>query len=92
MIGIFLTINWKIGLASILFLIIISLVTNYLLVGVFGLYISFGVTSLITEPTIWPFFIIMSLLALAYYLHLENIERIRLGTEPKVTAAFKKRT
>lgn len=92
LIGIFLTINWKIGLVSILLLVIVSLLSDYLLIGVFGLYISFGLTTLVTESTIWPFLIIMSLLALAFYLHLENMERIKLGTEPKVTAAFKKRT
>ena len=91
LIGIFIALNWKLGLIAVLAFVIASLLTNYLLIGVFVLYILFGVTALLIEPTIWPFLITLTLFLIALYLHLENIQRMRLGTEPKVLSAFKKK-
>lgn len=91
LVGIFLAMNWKIGLLSIGILVLFSLLSNYLLIGVFFLYGVFAINSLIFEPTLWPFLIIMFLLFIATILHLENIERIKLGTEPKIADAFKRK-
>ena len=91
LIGIFIALNWKLGLIAVLAFVITSLLTNYLLIGVGILYIIFAVTALLIEPTIGPFIITLTLLLIALYLHIENINRMRLGTEPKVTAAFKKK-
>lgn len=91
LIGIFIALNWQVGLIALLALILASLLTNYLIIGVFVLYIVFGVSALIIEPTIWPFLIAIILFLIAFYLHTENIKRLRLGTEPKVTSAFKKK-
>lgn len=91
LIGIFIALNWKLGLIALLALIITSLVTNYLILGVLILYIVFTVSTLLIEPTIWPFLIALTLFLIALLLHLENINRMRLGTEPKVTSAFKKK-
>lgn len=90
LIGIFLAINWKFGLLSIIALILVSLLSNYLLFGVYFLYFVFAINSLIFEETIWPFIIIMLLLFVATILHMENIQRIKLGTEPKIADAFKR--
>ena len=91
LIGIFIALNWELGLISLLAFVAVSLLTNYLLIGVFVLYLLFGLTALLSEATIWPFFITLILFFIALFLHLENINRMRLGTEPKVTAAFKKK-
>lgn len=91
LIGIFIALNWKLGLIALLAFVLASLLTNYLLIGVFVLYIIFGVTALLIEPTIWPFMITLTLFLIALFLHIENINRMLLGTEPKVTSAFKKK-
>lgn len=91
LIGIFIALNWKFGLLAILALVITTLITNYLIIGVFILYIIFCITALLIEPTIWPFFISLTLFLVAFCLHFENINRMRLGTEPKLTSAFKKK-
>ncbi len=91
LIGIFITLNWQICLIALLLLIVVSLLTNYLIIGVFILYIVFAITALIFEPTIYPFFIVLTLFLLAILLHMENLNRLCLGTEPKVTSAFRKR-
>lgn len=90
-IGIFVALNWKFGLLAVLLLILTSIVTNYLIIGVFIFYAFFVVSTFILEPSIWPFVVTIILLILAVYLHLENFKRIRLGTEPKVLSAFKKK-
>lgn len=91
LIGIFMALDWKMGLIAVIAFVIVSLLTNYLVIGVAFLYIIFGITALLIEPAIWPFIIILALFFIALYLHLENIHRIFLGTEPKVTSAFKKK-
>lgn len=92
LIGIFIALNWKIGLIALLALVITSLLTNYLIIGVLVLYVIFGITAFLIEPTILPFIITITLFVIAIYLHIENINRMRLGTEPKITSAFKKKS
>lgn len=91
LIGIFIALDWKLGLIGALAFVVASLITNYILIGVFVLYIIFAVTALLVEPTIWPFIISLTLILIALFLHIENINRMCHGTEPKVTAAFKKK-
>ena len=90
LIGAFIAIDWKIGCIALLTLIIVSLLTNYLIIGILVFYVFFGVTAYLIEPTIWPFTIILGLFLIAFSLHLENVNRLRVGAEPKVTSAFKK--
>lgn len=92
LIGIFVALNWKIGLLAVLVLILTSILTNYLIIGVFVFYAIFVISSFFFEPSIWPFFVSIILLLIALYLHMENFKRIRLGTEPKVLSAFKKKS
>ncbi|RHW35803.1 glycerol-3-phosphate acyltransferase [Lysinibacillus yapensis] len=91
LIGIFIALNWKFGLIALLVFVLASLITNYLIIGVFMLYILFGAAALLIEPTLGPFLIAITLFSIAFILHVENINRLRLGTEPKVTSAFKKK-
>lgn len=91
LIGIFIALNWKFGLIALLVFVLASLITNYLIIGVFMLYILFGAAPLFIEPTLGPFLITITLFFIALILHIENINRLRAGTEPKVTSAFKKK-
>lgn len=90
LIGIFLALDWKYGLIAAFALIITSLITNYLVIGVFVLYITFGITAFLYEATIYPVLITFVLFLIAAYLHIENLIRIRIGVEPKVRAALRK--
>ncbi|TSI06009.1 glycerol-3-phosphate acyltransferase [Lysinibacillus sp. BW-2-10] len=89
LIGIFLALDWKTGLIGVVTIILVTLLTNYLIIGVFALYIDFTLTAFIIESTIWPFIISLVLFAIAIILHIENLNRMRIGTEPKVATAFK---
>ncbi|MFJ8236580.1 glycerol-3-phosphate acyltransferase [Ureibacillus sp. NPDC094379] len=92
LIGIFIALDWKIGLIGLLVLIFVSLITNYLIIGVFVLYAIFVISALIIEPSIWPSIISFLLFLIAFYLHKENMKRMRHGTEPKITSAIKKKS
>lgn len=91
LIGIFIALNWKIGLIALLVLVLTSLITNYLIIGVFVFYAMFIISALFIETSIWPFIVTIVLLCISLYLHMENFQRIRLGTEPKIRDTFKKK-
>ena len=92
LIGIFIALDWKMGLIGFIAIIVFSLITDYLIIGVFVLYAIFVISALIFELSIWPSIISFLLFLIAFYLHKENMKRMRHGTEPKVTSAFKKKS
>lgn len=90
-IGILLAVDWKIGLFALILFVILSLATNYLIVGVLEFYLVFCTATFLWIPGIGPTIIALLLFGIAIILHIENIKRLVKGTEPKVTSAFKKK-
>ncbi|HWL24841.1 MAG TPA: glycerol-3-phosphate acyltransferase [Ureibacillus sp.] len=90
LVGMLLSMNWKIGLLAIVSFFIFAFISNYLIVGVFQLYILLTIIAF-HEATILPLIISIGLLAVAVILHLENINRIRKGTEPKMSLIYRHR-
>ncbi|MGE6487164.1 glycerol-3-phosphate acyltransferase [Paenisporosarcina sp. NPDC076898] len=90
-IGVLLVLDWKIGLAGLLLLIVISLVTDYLLIGVLFLYITFIILALWVTESFMPLVITIALFLLAIWKHRENIQRLKDGTEPRVSSVIKKK-
>ena len=88
-IGILLAVDWKIGLFALLLFVILSFATNYLIVGVLEFYLVFCTATYLWIPGIGPTLIAIGLFIISFILHIENINRLIQGTEPKVTAAFK---
>lgn len=91
-IGVMLALDWKLGLAGGLLLIGVALATDYLVVGVLVLYGMFFVIAYWPAEGIWPLITAGALFAMALWKHIENIVRMRHGTEKKVSAVFKKKT
>lgn len=89
-IGILLAIDWKIALFALMLFVILSLTTNYLIIGVLVFYIVFCTATYLWIPGVGPTMISIVLFGIALMLHIENIKRLIQGTEPKVTSAFKK--
>lgn len=89
-IGILLAVDWKTALFALILFVVLSLLTNYLIVGVLAFYLVFCTATYLWIPGIGPTIIATLLLCLALILHIENIKRLINGTEPKVTSAFKK--
>ncbi|MEQ6357970.1 glycerol-3-phosphate acyltransferase [Lysinibacillus sp. M3] len=90
-IGILLAIDWKVGLFALILFVIFSFVTSFLIVGVLEFYLVFCTATYLWIPGVGPTFIALFLFSIAIILHIENIKRLMLGTEPKVTSAFKKK-
>ncbi|MFE3577624.1 glycerol-3-phosphate acyltransferase [Lysinibacillus sp. NPDC059133] len=90
-IGILLATDWKIGLFALILFVILSFLTNYLIIGVLVFYLVFCIATYLWIPGIYPTIIALLLFGIAIILHIENIKRLMLGTEPKVTSAFKKK-
>ncbi len=90
LIGVLLSLNWKVGLFAIFSFFIISFISNYLIVGVINLYVVLGMLAAM-ENTIIPLIISIILLCIAIVLHMENFKRIRYGLEPQMSLLYEKR-
>lgn len=88
-IGVLLALDWRIGLAGLILFLLVSLITDYIVMGVFMLYIALFVLSIHSDSP-WTAGIATVLFLLALWKHLENIKRIREGTEKKVSAVLKR--
>ncbi|MCG7334827.1 glycerol-3-phosphate acyltransferase [Sporosarcina sp. ACRSM] len=88
-IGVLLTLDWRLGLAGFLLFVIVALTTDFLVVGVLMLYITLIAKALWTEGY-WPLFIAASLFGMAIWKHLENFSRMKAGTEKRISTIFKK--
>lgn len=90
LVGILLAIDWKIALIGIAILFIFTFATDYLVIGVLMMYISFLVTTYYffgEEPTM----IVVLLSVLSVVKHLENYKRIITKEERKLSSMFQKR-
>lgn len=90
-IGVMLALDWKLGLAGGLLLIAGALATDYLVVGVLILYGMLFAIAYFPAEGIWPLLTAFGLFAMAFWKHIENIKRIKNGTESKVSSVFRKK-
>ncbi|WP_047983154.1 glycerol-3-phosphate acyltransferase [Ornithinibacillus californiensis] len=90
LVGILLAIDWKIALIGIGILLIFTFATDYLVIGVLMMYISFLVTTYYfygLEPTM----IVILLSVLSILKHIENYKRIINKEEKKLSSMFQKK-
>ena len=91
-IGVLFALDWRVGLVGLILLIVTTLITDYLLIGVLFLYLTFiGYTWWFIDG-VFPLVISIALFMLAFFKHKENISRVKNGTEPLVSRVFKKTT
>lgn len=90
-IGVMIALDWKLGLLGLALLVIISLATDYLVIGVLALYTVFILIAFWPGEGFWPYAIALALMAMALLKHLENIRRIKDGSENKVSSVFRKK-
>lgn len=91
LIGILFGIDWRMGFIGLSLLILITFITDYLPIGVLFLYLTFLVYVFLFTVGFWPILISLVLFSLAIWKHRENILRITIGTEPKVSTVLKKK-
>lgn len=91
-IGVMLALDWKLGLLGLALLIVISLTTDYLVIGVLVLYTVFFVIAVVPATGLWPVVIASLLFAMSLWKHWENIIRIKNKNETKVSSVLRKKT
>lgn len=91
-IGVMCALDWKLGLAGGLLLVLAALITDYLVVGVLVLYGMFFAIAYWPAEGVGPMATAFALFIIAGWKHLENIIRIKNGTEHKVSSIFRKKT
>jgi len=90
-IGIMFALDWQMGLLGLSLLVITTLLTDYLLIGVLVLYLVFCSYALWFTEGIWPSVIAIALFLLAIWKHIENVQRLNAGSEPRLSSVIKKR-
>lgn len=90
-IGVMIALDWQLGLLGLVLLVAIALATDYLVIGVLALYTVFLLIAFWPAEGIWPYVIAFALMAMALWKHLENISRIRDGSENKVSSVLRKK-
>lgn len=91
-IGVLLALNWKLGLLAFVLFVIVALLSDFIVIGVFTLYLSLIGIALWKFPGIWTFSIAIGLLFIAIIKHWENFERMKKGEENRISAVFRKKT
>lgn len=92
LIGVMLALDWKFGIAGLLLLVIVSLATDYLVAGVLVLYVMLLAIAVFPADGFWPVAIAILLFVMAIWKHIENITRVKDGTEKRVSAVLRKKT
>ncbi|GAA0597654.1 glycerol-3-phosphate 1-O-acyltransferase PlsY [Virgibacillus siamensis] len=89
LVGVLLAIDWKIALIGIGILLLLTLATDYLVVGVLFMYLSFLVTTYLFFG-IEPALVVVLLSIMSVLKHLENYKRIFSQEETRLSSMFKK--
>ncbi|WP_203247446.1 glycerol-3-phosphate acyltransferase [Sporosarcina beigongshangi] len=89
-IGVLLALDWRFGLVGFALLVVVALTTNFLVFGVLMLYVTFLTLAFWSEGY-WPIVIAIVLFMLAIWKHIENFQRMKVGSEKRVSAVFKKK-
>ncbi|TFJ91451.1 glycerol-3-phosphate acyltransferase [Lentibacillus salicampi] len=89
LVGILLAIDWKIAIIGIGILLFFTMATDYLVVGVLFMYVSFLVTTFLffgIEPTL----VVVLLSIMSIMKHMDNYKRIINKEETKISSMFRK--
>ncbi|MFT4415560.1 glycerol-3-phosphate acyltransferase [Fredinandcohnia humi] len=89
MIGAAFAIDWKIGLIGLILLIILTLISDYLVIGVVAMYVSWMILTYIFGYPLYATLITLGLTLLSIYEHQENWKRIQSKTETRISSMLK---
>lgn len=91
LVGMMIGVNWKLGLLFVLIVAVPALVTDYIVAGSFSSFIGLPIVAYISSYPLPILLLSLVLTGLCFYLHRDNIRRIRAGEELKIRAVvFKK--
>lgn len=90
--GIMLGLNPLYGFITGLVFIAVSLWSDYVSIGTLAITLLFVLQTIVHSLGLVPVLISLFIILLSLKFHLENYRRIKIGEEPKVTVALKKKT
>ncbi|GIO24575.1 glycerol-3-phosphate acyltransferase [Oceanobacillus sp. J11TS1] len=89
LVGALIAIDWRVAFTGIGILLLLSFATDYLVIGVLFMYISFLITTFYFFGN-GPLLVVTVLTLLCIYKHMENYRRIMAKEETKLSSMFKK--
>ncbi|MCT1902809.1 glycerol-3-phosphate acyltransferase [Oceanobacillus sojae] len=89
LVGALIAIDWRVALIGIAILLFFTFATDYLVIGVLFMYVSFLITTYYFFGN-GPALVVIFLTLLCIYKHMENYRRIILKEETKLSSMFKK--
>lgn len=90
LVGALLAIDWKVAVIGIGVLLLFTFITDYLVIGVLFMYLSFLTTTYLFF-SIKPAMVVMILTILSFLKHMENYKRIRNKEETKLSSMYRKK-
>ncbi|WP_323741864.1 glycerol-3-phosphate acyltransferase [Salinibacillus xinjiangensis] len=89
-IGLFFVINWKFALIGLLLFVLLTILTNYIVIGAMALYSVFSLSTYLLDYGIYALMTAGFLTILAVIIHRDNFIRIKNGEETGLRDAFHK--
>ena len=91
LIGMFLALNWQLGLIILGIQVVISLATDYVAAGSLVLYVALPVMVYYFDFSQLCILLSLLMMVIGIYKHIPNAGRIKNGTEPKIRATLAKK-
>ncbi|MBT3252183.1 MAG: glycerol-3-phosphate 1-O-acyltransferase PlsY [Candidatus Marinimicrobia bacterium] len=91
LIGMFLALNWQLGLIILGIQVVISLATDYVAAGSLVLYVALPVMVYYFDFSQLCILLSLLMMVIGIYKHIPNARRIKNGTEPKIRATLSKK-
>lgn len=89
MIGVAFAIDWKVALIGLALLLILTFISDYLVIGVLAMYLSWVILTYLFGYPLYSTVITVGLTFLCIYRHMENWKRIQDKTETRISSMLK---
>ncbi|MFS0862805.1 glycerol-3-phosphate acyltransferase [Fredinandcohnia sp. 179-A 10B2 NHS] len=89
MIGVAFAIDWKVALIGLALLLILTIISDYLVIGVLAMYLSWVILTYLFGYPLYSTLITIFLTILCIYKHMENWKRIQEKTETRISSMLK---
>lgn len=90
LIGMFLAIDIKIGLAGLLAIFCVTILSDYIAIGTIALVLTSFIMTVLFDYDIFCILITLTLAIMSIYKHIPNLKKIRNGTETGLSKVWKK--
>lgn len=89
-VGLMLGLNLWLGLLTILIILLVTLISDYIVFGTMTMFVIFIIYTLMFHPSIGPLLVVSLLFIQSFYKHRVNFSRIKRGEEKGLRGTLKK--